>query len=152
MAIFCFFGRTRKFVRKGGPKRYLYFWGIWSPFTVRIFLWHYEKRTLNALGFWQKITRRLTGGVLFFAFSHEKVGKAESCEREKFVKYVGKAEAESDDIVISKVVFSKFFYYISRYFFCACFFGIVLIFYKVVDFFYVLEIPAVFCRNDGAIV
>lgn len=37
MAIFCFFGRTRKFVRKGDPKRYLYFWGIWSPFTVRIF-------------------------------------------------------------------------------------------------------------------
>ena len=27
MAIFCFFGRTRKFVRKGDPKRYLYFWG-----------------------------------------------------------------------------------------------------------------------------
>ena len=21
----------------GDPKRYLYFWGIWSPFTVRIF-------------------------------------------------------------------------------------------------------------------
>ena len=119
---------------------------------MRIFLWYYEKRTLNTLGFWQKITRRLTGGVLFFAFSHEKVGKAEGREREKFVKYVGKAEAESDDIVISKVGFSKFFYYISRYFFCACFFGIVLIFYKVVDFFYVLEIPAVFCRNDGAIV
>lgn len=35
----------------GAPKRYLYFWGRWSPFTVRIFLWHYEKRTLNALGF-----------------------------------------------------------------------------------------------------
>lgn len=33
MAIFCFFGRTRKFVRKGDPKRYLYFWDIWSPFT-----------------------------------------------------------------------------------------------------------------------
>ncbi len=95
---------------------------------------------------------RLSCRFLFFAFSHEKVGKAESCEREKLVKYVGKTEAESDDIVISKVGFSKFFYYISRYFFCACFFGIVLIFYKVVDFLYVLEIPAVFCRNDGAIV
>ena len=89
--------------------------------VARIILCHYEKRTLNTLGFRQKITRRLTGGVLFFAFSHEKVGKAESCEREKFVKYVGKAEAESDDIVISKVVFSKFFYYISRYFFVLVF-------------------------------
>ena len=58
----------------------------------------------------------MTGGVLFFAFSHEKVGKAEGCEREKLVKYVGKAETESDDIVISKVGFSKFFCYIIRYF------------------------------------
>lgn len=95
----------------------------------------------------------MTGGVLFFAFLHEKVGKAESREREKFVKYVGKAEAESDDIVISKVGFSKFFLlYKPILFFVLVFFGIVLIFYKVVDFFYVLEIPAVFCRNDGAIV
>ena len=66
MAIFCFFGRTRKFVRKGDPKRHLYFWGIWSPFTVRIFLWHYEKRTLNTLAFWQKNNPSVDGWCFIF--------------------------------------------------------------------------------------
>ena len=100
----------------------------------------------------KKITRRETGGFLFFAFSHKEVSKAECCEREKFVKNIGKAKTESDDIMIPKMFFAEFFYDICRHFFDACFFGIVLVFYKVVDFFNVLEISAVFRRNDGSVV
>ena len=52
--------------KQGVPKRYLYFWGRWSPFTVRIFLWYYEKRTLNALGFWQKNNQSVDGWCFIF--------------------------------------------------------------------------------------